>query len=53
MSRFEIIAANPIVDFVRDSCHCRFTENTLDTLRWRVWFKHAANACAAPARSNV
>ena len=33
--------------------HRRFTETTLDTVRWPTGFKRAAHSCAAPARSNV
>ena len=33
--------------------HRRFTETTLDTVRWRTGFGRAAHSCAAPARSDV
>ena len=33
--------------------HRRFTETTLDTVRWPTGFERAAHSCAAPARSDV
>src|SRR5205823_14924092 len=33
--------------------HCRFTETTLDTVRWPTGYGPAAHSCAAPARPDV